>query len=365
MPYGTVNADVIGTSVTNTSLGAGNATRFKNRIINGDMRIDQRNGGAAVTPTTDGTYTLDRWVFRLSQASKWTIQQNGGSVTPPAGYINYLGVTIAASIISGASDYFALEQKIEGLNVADLGWGTANAKPVTLSFLVYTTSIASGTLYGGAIQNSAGDRSYPFTYTISAANTWTQISVTIPGDTTGTWLTTNGIGIQVFFGILVGSTYAGTSGAWAAANYYSATGVNGSGSRYFTGVQLEVGESATGFEYVDYTTQLAMCQRYYWKNLATQTGSLFGVGNTQTTTSGLVLMQNPVMMRATPVVGYSNVRLDDGTTGRSVTSLGTNYSTVFTSGGGFNTTLSLTRVGDCVVLSASNSSGYIDSTAEL
>jgi hypothetical protein len=263
MAYGTVNADVIQSSVTGVSLGAGNATVFKNRIINGDMRIDQRNAGASTTPAN--TYTLDRWIGQGSQASKYTVQQNAGSVTPPTGYINYLGATSSSAYSLVAGDYFMVRQFIEGLNVADLGWGTANAQTVTLSFWV--RSSLTGT-FGGGINNSAQNRSYPFTYTISTANTWEQKSVTIAGDTSGTWLTTNGIGIIVGFGLGVGTTYSGTAGSWSANAYYSATGatsvVGTSGATfYITGVQFEVGSSATGFEYVDYTTQLVMCQRYY------------------------------------------------------------------------------------------------------
>ena len=265
MPYGTVNADVIGTSVANSNLGAGNATRFKNRIINGDMRIDQRNAGASVTQTTSALYTVDRFFMFGSVTSKFTAQQNAASVTPPVGFTNYLGITSSSAYTVGAADEFWLAQRIEGLNIADLAWGTANAKTVTLSFWV--RSSLTGT-FGGVLKNSAGNRSYPFTYTISSANTWELETITITGDTTGTWLTTNGIGISVIFGLGVGTTGSGTAGAWAASNFNSATGatsvVGTSGATfYITGVQLEVGSSATGFEYVDYSTQLSMCQRYF------------------------------------------------------------------------------------------------------
>jgi hypothetical protein len=262
MPYGTVNADVISTSVANTSLGAGNATRFKNRIINGDMRINQRAfNGTAV----DGTYTLDRWQTSSTQSSKFTVSQNAGSVTPPSGFINYLGATSSSAYSVTSTDRFTIVQPIEGLNIADLGWGTANAKTVTLSAWVYSS--LTGT-FGGSVLNNNIDRSYPFTYTISSANTWTQISVTIPGDTTGTWLTTNGAGINLNFSIGAGTTRSGTANTWAGAFYTSATGAtsvvgtNGA-TFYITGVQLEVGTSVTGFEYVDYGTQLSMCQRYF------------------------------------------------------------------------------------------------------
>jgi len=264
MAYGQVNADVIGTSVAGSNLGAGNATNFKNRIINGAMVIDQRNAGASVTPI-NAQYLVDRWFVDLTQSSKFTAQQNAGSVTPPAGFINYQGITSSSAYSVTSTDYFLFSQQIEGLNVADLGWGTANAKTVTLS--AWVRSSLTGT-FGGSILNSAQNRSYPFSYSISSANTWTQISITIAGDTSGTWLTTNGTGIIVRFGLGVGTSYSGTAGAWAAGFYVSTTGatsiVGTSGATfYITGVQFEVGSSATGFEYNDYGRQLIQCQRYY------------------------------------------------------------------------------------------------------
>ena len=188
-----------------------------------------------------------------------------GSVTPPAGFTNYLGAVSSATTSVGASDYYLLRQFVEGLNCADLAWGTASAASVTLSFKVYSS--LTGT-FGGAIGNSAQDRSYPFSYTVSSANTWTSVTVTIPGDTSGTWLTTNGVGIRVNFSLGTGSTYSGTAGAWAGAAYFSATGAtsvvgtNGA-TFYITGVQLEKGTVATPFEFRSYGTELALCQRYY------------------------------------------------------------------------------------------------------
>jgi hypothetical protein len=239
-------------------------TGFKNRIINGAMVIDQRNAGASFTPT-DQTYSLDRWKCRVSQASKYTVQQNAGSVTPPAGFKNYLGVTSSSAYSIGANDYFSISQIIEGLNFYDLAWGTSSASTITISFWV--RSSLTGT-FGGSLQNSAEVRSYPFTYTISAANTWEQKSVTIAGDQSGTWLTTNGIGLYMIFGLGVGSTYSGTAGAWAASStILSATGatsvVGTSGATFYvTGVQLEKGSTATSFDYRPYGTELALCQRY-------------------------------------------------------------------------------------------------------
>jgi hypothetical protein len=240
---------------------------FTNRIINGAMMIDQRNAGASVTMTNAGgfQYSLDRWCMYVSQSSKCTIQQNAGSVTPPVGFSNYLGLTSSSAYTVGSSELFDVVQFIEGYNVADLGWGTANAKTVTLSFQV--RSSLTGT-FGGALLNSAQNRSYPFNYTISAANTWTPVSITITGDTSGTWLTTNGKGIFLSFGVGVGSALSGTAGAWAGASYFSATGAtsvvgtNGA-TFYITGVQLEKGSTATSFDYRPYGTELSLCQRYY------------------------------------------------------------------------------------------------------
>jgi len=253
-----------GTAVTEAQGGTGTTTGyygFKNRIINSAMVIDQRNAGASVTPANDA-YMTDRFKYGSSQASKFTAQQVS---TAPSGFINSLKMTVASAVTIGAGDYFTVYQPVEGLNVADLAWGTASAATVTLSFWVYSS--LTGT-FGGSLRNSSGARSYPFTYTISSANTWEQKSVTIAGDTTGTWLTTNGIGIYVGFGLGVGSTYNGTAGAWAGANYLSATGAtsvvgtNGA-TFYITGVQLEKGSTATSFDYRPYGTELQLCQRYY------------------------------------------------------------------------------------------------------
>jgi hypothetical protein len=251
--------------MTYGTIGAGNASTMKNRIINGAMVIDQRNAGASVTNVSGAVYATDRFAEYGTVASKYTAQQNAGSVTPPAGFTNYLGITSSSAYSVLAGDFFMIGQRIEGYNVADLGWGTANAKTVTLSFWV--RSSLTGT-FGGSIVNEAGNRSYPYTYTISTANTWEQKSVTIAGDTSGTWVTTNGIGIALYFGLGVGSTYSGTASSWSSTYYFSATGatsvVGTSGATfYITGVQLEVGSSATGFEYRQYGQEQLLCMRYY------------------------------------------------------------------------------------------------------
>ena len=253
------------TTVQPGMLGTPQPYNFKNRIINGAMVIDQRNAGASITPSQTGSiYTVDRFYYATSVASKFSIQQNAASVTPPVGFSNYLGFTSQSAYSSGSTDQFGLRQAIEGLNVADLGWGTANAKPITLSF--WARSSLTGT-FSGSIYNSAANRSYVFSYTINAANTWEYETITIAGDTTGTWLTTNGVGVVVQWNLGNGSTYLGTAGSWGSTYYAGATssvsvvGTNGA-TFYITGVQLEVGVTATGFDYRPYGTELALCQRY-------------------------------------------------------------------------------------------------------
>ena len=278
-------------------------TGFKNRIINGAMTFDQRNAGASVTPT-DGQYTLDRWASWASASSKYTVQQNAASVTPPAGFKNYLGVTSASSYSVSSSDYFAVAQYIEGYNSADLAWGTANAKTVTLSFWV--RSSLTGT-FGGCFSNGGYSRQYPFSYTISSANTWEQKTITVAGDTSGTWLTTNSSGIRVVFSLGMGSSVSGTAGSWTASSFYSATGAtsvvgtNGA-TFYITGVQLEVGSTATSFDARDYGRELMLCQRYYQVRNFPGDYACIWTGDLVSATSNnyFYVEPFPVAMRAAP-----------------------------------------------------------------
>lgn len=274
---------------------------FKNRIINGACMIDQRNAGASVTVVDTPIYTLDRWAgYGSNASSKFSIQQNAGSVTTPVGFNKYLGATSTSSYSVPSGESYFIRHIIEGLNAADLGWGTANASTVTLSFWV--RSSLTGT-FGGSIQNSAQNRSYPFSYTILSANTWEQKTVTIAGDTTGTWLTDNGVGIRLFFSLGAGSSVSGTAGSWAGASYVSATGAtsvvgtNGA-TFYITGVQLEKGSTATSFDYRPYGTELALCQRYF----ESYSSAIRVVGFYQESAYIYTPMQFLVEKRATPTV---------------------------------------------------------------
>jgi hypothetical protein len=234
---------------------------FKNRIINGAMVIDQRNAGASITVSSATNFNVDRFKSSNQTTAVVTLQQVSDA---PIGFVNSSKFTVTTADSSiGSTEICYIAQLIEGFNVADLGWGTANAKTVTLSFWV-KSSITG--LMGGAISNTV--RSYPYSYTINSANTWEYKSVTIAGDTSGTWNTTNSIGMVVYFNIGCGTDYLNTPGVWVTAEELGPTGqVNVistlNATWQVTGVQLEVGSTATSFDYRPYGTELALCQRYY------------------------------------------------------------------------------------------------------
>lgn len=299
MPYGQIQVDTVKDSFNNTFAPA--SSRFTNRIINGAMTISQYNGTSSVTPT-GAAYLVDRWQVIPSQSSKLSFQQNAGSVTPPVGFTNYLGATSLSNYALLAGDYFLLTQKIEGFNSADLGWGTANAKTVTVSFWV--RSSLTGT-FGFILRNGAGNRVYPASYTISSANTWEFKTVTVAGDTTGTWSTDNSIGLELDFGLGVASNISNTAGAWTTGGLgttgaTSVVGTNGA-TFYITGVQLEVGSNATSFEYRPINTELAMCQRYYEKsyNRNTVPGTVATGGCTQIEGAAATTMFTGIFFKTT------------------------------------------------------------------
>jgi hypothetical protein len=269
---------------------------FRNRLINSDMRIDQRNAGASVT--ANGGYTLDRWEVEASQTSKLSIQQQTSVV--PIGFTYATAFTSLSAYSVVSADNFGYRQIVEGFNVADLGWGAAGAQTVTLSFWV--RSSLTGT-FGGAFANGDNNRAYPFSYTISAANTWEQKTVTVPGDTTGTWGKTSGRGIQIRFGLGAGATYSGTAGAWVGSDIRTVTGavsvVGTSGATfYITGVQLEAGSVATPFERRPYGTELQLAMRYF------ETGRSWAGGRT---TDGTAMMTANFKQtkRAAPTMVYT------------------------------------------------------------
>ena len=286
-----------GNIATDATVGLG----MKNLIINGGMEIHQRGG--TITMST-GNYNLDRFFSYTTTDGVQTAEQ---STDAPNGFKHSLKVTTTTADSSlAAGQRTSILQRVEGYNIIPLAWGTADAKTVTLSFWV--KSSITGT-HGGSVGNGNDSRAYPFTYTILSANTWEKKTITIPGDTTGTWATTNGRSLQIAWGLGVGSTYSGTAFAWESADRNSATGattdvIGTLGATWFiTGVQLEIGENATPFENRMYGTELALCQRYY--QVISVTLSAFN-------TNGLVGFTFLTEMRAAPTVTRAYV----GTTNR-------------------------------------------------
>ena len=277
----------------------GGSLGFRNRIINGDMRIDQRNAGASVTVTNDSTYCVDRFAgHRGGVVSNYTLQQ---SSTAPVGFSKSLLVTMGTGVTITATSYAMLSQRIEGYNVADLGLGTTNAVPFTLSFWVRSSVVGT---FGVSFRNNSATATYCATYAINSANTWEYKTVAIPAITAGTWTTDNTAGVMVAWDLGAGVDYS------AAANQLTANGNNYFGvlgttklaattgaTFYITGVQLEAGSTATSFDYRPYGTELALCQRYY---------EVFMQGFAGTLTSGHaagIATPFAVVKRATPTVG--------------------------------------------------------------
>jgi hypothetical protein len=289
-----------------TSINDGPISGARNRIINGDMRIDQRNNGAAVTfnTTTDGTiYIVDRWNgIKNSNNKAYTIQRSG---VAPVGFTSSLLMTVTSTNGStGSSDYNIIRQFIEGYNVSDLIWGTANARPVTLSFWV--RSSVTGTYSVSLVLQGSGN--YPATYTINSANTWEYKTITVPGPTLGTWSIDNTIGLGVYFDMGIGSQYSTTTNTWTyGQNVFGGTGVtkltqtNGA-TFYIAGVQLEAGTVATPFERRSYGEELALCQRYY----ETSDGVIWSSTGYHT---AFIRVGQPFVTskRVAPTMTYSNV----------------------------------------------------------
>jgi len=338
---------------------------FRNRIINGDMRIDQRNAGAAVTASN---YVVDRWGFFENGSMVFSVQQ---STTAPTGFVNSLAVTVSTAASPSAATRSQLYQPIEGFNIADLGWGTASAKTVTLSFWVRSSLTGQ---FGGSLQNSSQNYSYPFSFTINSANTFEFKTVVVSGPTSGTWNSSNSTGIQLNFDLGAGSDLLGTAGAWASADYRGATGdvklnETSGATFYITGVQLEVGSVATPFERRDYGRELIMCQRYFYKLSAIDNYTRYAIGACDQSTSAGGIVSLPVEMRANPTLGTtgtaSNYAFYDGSI-IACTSIPT-----INSGGNLYPAINFIHSGSLTtgrayqLLSNNNTTSYLSFSAEL
>ena len=299
----------------------------KNRIINGAMIIDQRNAGAAVTVNANAVfYPVDRFnAVGETSDGVFTLQQS--TSTPPAGLINYVRATVTTADASiGASQRYFFRQSIEANQLYDFGLGTLAAKTFTLSF--YVRSSLTGT-FSGSMRSSSGGRSYVFSYTINAANTWERKSITLTGDTTGTWSTGVNVGIILSWSLGAGSTLSTTANAWTAGNFFGETGASNViatlGATWdVTGVQLELGSVATEFTLAGATIQgeLAACQRYYFRFGGSSNYQRFANGLFQSSTQAWTILEHPVPMRANPTAtDWSSIALFDGNSVMAITSL--------------------------------------------
>ena len=243
------------------NINAGSPLGNRNLVHNGAMLVHQKGG----TITLSGlTPHLDRFTAYKSNGGTQTVEQ---STDGPEGFKNSLKVTNTGADSSVSSvDRVAIIHRCEGQHISHLEWGTANAKTCTLSF--YVKSSITGT-HGGAFGNGSDNRAYPFTYTISSADTWERKIITVEGDTSGTWAINNTRSLQICWGLGVGSTFSGTADAWESADRNSATGATtdflttANATWFLTGVQLEIGQNATAFEHEPFERTLAKCQRYY------------------------------------------------------------------------------------------------------
>ena len=313
-----------------SSVNGGAIAGSRNRIINGDMRIDQRNAGAIVTSAPGGTFSVDRFASYASGGGVYTTQR---SIDVPTGqgFVNSIINTVTTTDSPTGSDYYLVEQSIEGFNSADLEWGTAAAKSVAISFWVKSSLTGTYTI---ALRNGGLNRAYRATYTIGSANTWEQKTITVAGDTTGTWLTDNGRGISVGFTLGSGSNYISTGNTWSASDDFAATGqtqwigTNGA-TFYITGVQLEPGTVATPFERRSYGAELALCQRYFQKTFGLAGDYLgYGMGIVGSSTGAYrVCIPIIVPMRTGPTLDIFSTSLFDGSNAPAVTSTGTVRST--------------------------------------
>jgi hypothetical protein len=323
-----------GTSNFTGSVSLPNTFGFKNKLINGDMRIDQRNLGASVTPS-DTVYVIDRWFYRMTQTSKFTVQQNAGSLTTPTMFPFYLGATSSSAYTSLSTDFFGLIQRIEGINVHDLMAGTSSAVNITLSFWVYSSLTG---IHSGSIKNGNETRSYVFTFTINSVNTWEFKTITFPLDQSGTWSRVVRVsGLVLTFNYGSGSNFLASPNTWLNGNFYGATtGVSLVGTNaatlHFTGVQLEGGSVATTFDYRDYGIELLRCKRYcHALQAGGFTNRIQGTGLITSSTNAIALINLPTTMMGgsfSTIASTSQISFWDGSTVFAGGAAGTN--TAFT-----------------------------------
>ena len=283
-------------------IGSQSALSNRNLIINGAMQVWQRGTGSTAVGSTN-TYHADRWLAREDSDGSLTTEQ---STDAPANfkYSNKVTVTSADTSI-GAAQKCYFSQRVEGTVFDSLGFGTSAAKTTTLSF--YVKSSLTGT-FSGSLTNDNNNRSYPYEYTISSANTWERKSVTFPGDTTGTWDTGSSDWLELYWDLGIGSNFEGSAGAWVAAQDFGTSGstklIGTNGATWLiSGVQWEQGETATPFEHRSFGDELASCQRYYYQMAKVSAGAEVVIaGATSGGTNFSAYM--PLVMRSAPTITW-------------------------------------------------------------
>jgi hypothetical protein len=305
---------LVADSSTSTGLSyQGNYAAGKNKFINGNMAMAQRGAAAITVAAGVRTYGPDRSFGTLTGAGVFTVEQVvDAPAAANAGQYSMKAVVTTDDTSIAASDQYLLAQFVEGYNFAQFGFGTASAQTVTISFWV--KSSITGT-FGIAIRNSAANRAYASTYTILAANTWEKKTVTIAGDTSGTWLKDTGIGARVEWTLSAGTDFqTATPNAWTATNDNTTASQTNwmatiSNTFQLTAIQIETGSVATAFQTATGTIQgeLAACQRYYYEATLYQTG--FPAGTTDNNRRQWI--QFPVTMRVAP--NPYSITVDTGT----------------------------------------------------
>ena len=298
----------------------GNSLRggmYRNLIINGDMKIAQR-GTSATGVTSNGYYTVDRWLSVCSPTSgigTWTDEQST-DVPTGQGFTHSLKRTCTVADASPAStDIAQILQNIEGQNMVALKKGTSNAESATLSFWVKSNKTGTYTVEW---RDSNNNRHICASYIISSADTWEKKTITFAGDTVSPFVYDNSSCGNISFNLAAGSAF--TSGtlatSWVSRNIANlavgqTVNLADSTSNYIniTGVQLEIGEGASDFEFLPYDVQLQRCQRYYWKQVAVTTARFTTGVQADNTSTGYATVTIPQVLRTTPSVDWSDLVL--------------------------------------------------------
>lgn len=364
----TVGQIVVGTGTG--SMGLGSYPINRNLLLNGEMKVAQR--GTTITSPASNNYLLDQWKLTSSGTGVMTVTQS--TTVPNAQFVNSMKVDVTTADASiTATDRYVLLQNVEGLRCSRIGFGGSSAQSLTLSFWVRVDSAALTfpAIFTGAIQNSAQNRTYPFTYSVTASATWQKITITLAGDITGTWLQTSGIGLRLALCLDIGTDYHGTASAWAASDRYGTSAQvnfmgNTANDMYLTGVQLEVGSVATPFENLDYGEELRLCRRYFYRIKVSTNSDYAGIIHTVNTTRALSIFPN-TPMRATPTATLAGaVPVGAGWTAGTVVSVNGVFQTIDGSTITIHwVTTSTVAFQDAALQFTTAASDYIDLSAEL